>query len=329
LADGAVFGRLARLLVAAVAAPGCASFSAPIDRTLTRGEVTARVEKASARHGNEVRLAVAVERLPPGLKLLRASVGDASGSYCGGVQALMLARSAAPTLGEPLASGERIVLEFPETALPALAGMGPRLDLLVESSKGTRRCLPFELTSSEGRLSWSYDQRFTLGLDIALERYTEQLGAVVSTAFFVPTLGMWVDRFRFEVGAGVGGAACPESRCEVVDSESDTDESTVFPLQAGVQTPIWEYSAFGVGVGARYRAVKLAADTRQGRETYWAHGPVLAPYFAIVPAESPGPNLGGSRLGLLGFEVPLGYVMADGEHTFSFGVNMRSFFTSF
>jgi hypothetical protein len=96
-----------------------------------------------------------------------------------------------------------------------------------------------------------------------------------------------------------------------------------------VQTAIWEAGEWSFGVGARYRVIKLGADTHDGRVSFWSHGPVLAPYVAAVLPVSPQTKFGGSRVGLIGFEVPVGYVMTDdGEHTFSVGVNLRSFFTA-
>lgn len=308
---------------------GCASVRAPVDRTLTRGGVTAHVEEAGARF-KETRVALTVQRVPPGMKLLRASLSASSGAYCEGLQSEKLGRRAGAAADEPLGTNERLVLEFPEKAVDVALGPAPRLDLLVQSARGTMRCLPFPLTAGEEPLDWSSAQHFTLGLDIALEAYTQPIGAVAHTALFFGTLGAWVDRFHFVVAAGIGGAECPKGRCPVDSDNPNFNESTVFPLQAGVQTALWEPSEVSVGLSARYRVVKLVADTLQGRESYWAHGPVLAPYAAIVMPPLGNTGLGGSKQGFLGLEVPVGYTFAaNGDRSLSVGVVVSTFVTAF
>lgn len=313
--------------VLAFAALGCASFSAPIDRTVTRGAVTTRLETASGLNDKEPRVSIVVERVPEGVKLLQASVRTDADTFCDGVQATKLSRSGAPRAADPLRPGERIVFEFHAGALTPLSAPGPRLDLLIESAKGTRRCIPLELTEGRTKLEWDYDQRFTLGGDLGVEAYTTGVGPVSYLAGFVGTFGAWVDRFRFELGAGIGGAGCPADYCEPGDAQGNADESRVFPFHLGVQTPFYETSFLSFGLGARYRIVKLRADTREGEQSFWAHGPLAAPYVAIVTP--PGDNqLGGSRLGMLGVELPVGYAMAEtGEQSVSFGFNLRIFVT--
>jgi hypothetical protein len=314
----------------AAATMGCATVSAPIGRTVTRGEVTARVEKAASRPVRETRVAVVMERVPPGTKLLGAFVATDGEPFCEGAHADMFSRSGAQDQTAPLSNGERVILEFPPAALDTLTSPSPRLDLLVGSAQGTHRCIPLELTDGERALDWEYDQRFTVGVDLSLEGFTNSLGSVTQLATIGLTAGMWIDRVRIDVGVGVGGAGCSDRYCEVEDpEESKIDYTTVFPLHAGVEVPVWEAGEFSFGVGARYRAVKLAADTRVGRESFWAHGPVLAPYLAAVVPVTPY-GLGGSRLGFAGVEVPVGYFMAEnGEHAVSVGFNLRMFFTTF
>lgn len=324
-------GAAALCLAAALTSLGCGSFTAPIRRTVARPGMTARVESASARHTNEVRVAFVVERAAPGLKLLQASVSAGSEQPCSGFVAPLLSRSGAPSVSEPLKTNERIVLEFPSEAMDTLVAEAPRLDLLVESKRGTHRCIPLELAEGRRRLEWGYDQRFTIGLDVSLEGFTNWNAPVSSLVGFVPTFGAWVGRFRLEIGAGIGGAGCTDSFCPIdQEAESKVDYTTVFPLHAGIEAPVFEVGEFSFGVGARYRAVKLAADTYEGRQRFWAHGPVLAPYFAAMTPQWTEAKLGGSRLGLIGLEVPLGYTLAEnGEDAFSIGFNVRSFFTSF
>lgn len=318
------------LVVGATAATlGCATVSAPIGRTVTRGEVTAHVERTSARTVRETRVAVVMQRVPPGVSLLGAFVATDGAPYCAGTHADRFSRSGAADDKAPLSNGERVILEFPPAALDTLTAPSPRLDLLVGSAKGTRRCIPLPLVDGERTLAWEYDQRFTVGVDLSLEGFTHGLAPVTQLATIALTVGMWIDRVRLDVGVGVGGAGCPDDYCKVEDPEaSKIDYKTVVPVHAGVEIPLWEAGEFSVGVGARYRAVKLAADTFAAHESFWAHGPVLAPYVAAVMPATPD-GLGGSRLGFAGFEVPVGYVMAEnGEHAVSAGVNLRMFFTA-
>jgi len=309
---------------------GCSAIRAPVDRTLTRGDVTAHVEEAGVRL-TETRVALSVQRVPPGLKLLKASLSASSAPYCEGIDAEKLGRRAGAGASEPLASNERLVLEFPEKALNVAVGPAPRLDLLVQSAQGTTRCLPFSLTAGEAPLDWTSAQHFTLGLDMALEGYPQRIGSVAHTVLFLGTVGAWVDRFHFVVGAGIGGAECPEDRCHVDEkTDGNFNESTVFPVQAGVQTVLWEPSEWSVGVSARYRVVKLLADAHEGHESYWAHGPALAPYVALVMPPLGNTGLGGSKQAFLGLEVPVGYTFAEnGDHSLSVGIVISTFVTAF
>jgi hypothetical protein len=62
-----------------------------------------------------------------------------------------------------------------------------------------------------------------------------------------------------------------------------------------------------------------------------AHNPMLAPYIAWVPAiPASGSGIGGAREGLLGLEVPVGYVLSDnGDRAVSIGASFRVLFTVF
>ena len=309
---------------------GCTTLQAPVDRTIGRGEFSAHVERAAARQGKEVRLALVLKRVPAGTKLLRAYASGEGWIYCSGPQAAKLSRSAAPTASDPLRSDERVVLEFPAEALDRLVGPAPRVDLLVESARGTHRCMPLELTENDQKLEWDYDQRFTVGLDMAVEGYTNPLGPFSRLVPFEGTLGLWLGRYRLELGAGVGGAGCDEKYCVVEEKDSSIDYKTVYPMHAGVQTALWEKGEYSFGVSARYRAVKLLADTRTGRESAWTHGPLVVPYLGAALPVVKGTSLGGSRGALIGFELPLGFAMAEnGKRSLSIGIGMRSFFTAF
>lgn len=314
-----------------VASAGCATISAPVDRGVKQGGFAARVEAAAVRPNRETRIAVVVETMPTGVKLLEASLSASSREPCGGTPATGFARSAAASPDEPLRPDERIVLEFPDSVSSQLSEPGPRLDLLLESPRGTRRCLPVPLVDGARKLDWQVDQRFTAGLDFSLEGYTDRVGSITQIVAFTVTFGVWLDRYRLEAGVGVGGAACPEDTCPVEDENSDyrVDYSTVVPFHAGAQTPLLEAGEVSFGVGLRYRAVKLVADTYESHEAYWAHGPVIAPYIgAILPGVEKG--WGGSRRALIGAEIPVGYVIAaNGERAVSIGFNLRSFVTAF
>jgi hypothetical protein len=102
-------------------------------------------------------------------------------------------------------------------------------------------------------------------------------------------------------------------------------------LQAGVGRTLYEKGDFAIGANLRYRAMHLVADTREGREEFWTHGPVIAPYGALVEdIEGARHAFGGSREGLLGVEVPVGYAFAEtGERSVTVGVNFRLLFTVF
>jgi len=314
----------------AVAAMGCGTVSTPIARTVTGGGVTAHVEKASSRPLrrplSETRVSVVLQRVPPATKLLGAFVAGDGQPYCDEKHAGTLERSPARDAAAPLSNGERVELAFPAGARSALTGPAPRLDLLVLAADGTQRCIPLALTDGERRLAWAYDQRFTVGADLSLEGFTSSLGSVTQLTTIALTVGMWLDRVRIDVGVGAAGAGCPERYCEV-EGSSKIAYTTVFPVHAGVEVPLWEVGDFSLGLGARYRAVKLGADTHAGRERFWAHGPVLAPYVAAVVPVTPD-GFGGSRLGFGGIELPISYWMTDtGEHAASIGVNLRMFFT--
>lgn len=308
---------------------GCTTLQAPVDRTINRGEFSVHVERAAAREMNEVRVALVLKRVPAGTKLLRAHVSGAGQTYCLGPQATKLSRSAAPAAGDPLRTDERVVLEFEATTLGRFAGPAPRVDLLVQSAKGTHRCIPLELTEGDQKLEWDYDQRFTLGLDMSAEAYTNSLGPISGLIAIEGTLGVWLGRYRLELGGGAAGAGCAKEYCPV-EKDSEVDYKTVYPLRVGVQTALWEKGEYSFGVSARYRAVKLAADTRTGRESTWMHGPIIAPYFGMAMPVVKETGLGGSRGGLLGLELPVGFAIADnGERSLSIGLGIRSFFTVF
>jgi hypothetical protein len=303
--------------------------SANVGRTVTQGSFSTHVERVAARPSKETRMAVVVEEVPSDVKLLEASVSAGAVAPCGGIRATRLARTAATSAEAPLRADERIVLGFPAEAMAPLSEPGARLDLLLESSQGTRRCVPVPLVSQNRKLDWQIDQRFTAGVDLSLEGYPSRIGSIQQLAAFTATFGVWLDRYRLEAGIGLGGAGCPDDTCPVDSADGDMkiDYTTIVPFHAGVQTPIWEGGELSVGLGLRYRAAKLAADTYEGRESTWMHGPVAAPYFAAVSPVDPR-GWGGSRVGLAGLEVPVGYVFAEnGDRAVGIGFNIRMFFT--
>lgn len=320
----------ALLATQALVSVGCVTHSAEVRRTVEVGQLTARIESAGARV-RDVRVAMVTERVPPAVKLLRAWIASGGEPYCSGFEGTRFGRGADRPATEPLREGERLVLEFPGRALTSLVEPEPRVDLLLESEKGTRRCVPLLLTSRGARLAWQTDQDFTAGTDFSIEAYPSRLGPVSALASWMGTFGVWLGEYRVEVGAGIGGAGCPDDSCPVDNPEDmSIDYTTVFPLHAGVHTPLWESSVTSIGIGFRYRAVKLAADTFSGRESFWVHGPVLVPVIGAGAEPIPSTDLGGARSFFVGLELPIGYAFSEtGEQSLSVGLSLRTFFLTF
>jgi hypothetical protein len=285
-------------LVLTVVTAGCTTVSTTLHHRVQRGDFTAYVDRGAARPAADTRLALVIEKIPAGTALLDASIATDPPVYC--------------------------------QVLPKLTGPTSRVDLVLRSARGTIRCLPIPLVQFGESPEWHNDQRFTVGVDLGLEGYPDHVGPVRQIVTIVGTLGVWVDRFRFEAGVGFGGAGCMDEECPVEeDSSTKIEYADVFPFHAGIQTALWEHHEISTGVGLRYRAVKLRADTYEGHESFWAHGPVIAPYVGAVPPFA-GQYWGGARLALASVEVPVGYVIAEnGERAVSIGVNLRLFISAF
>ena len=306
---------------------GCVSYSSEIRREVTRGDLTVAVERARQPTRKTARVDLTVTSIPPDVRLVEATLSHSARSFCGGPRATDFGRAGGRPKDAPLVKGERFSLEF-ETVEP-LEGDAPHLDLLLGTPHGTRRCVSVPLTAPGRHLSWETKERFTVGVDIGIEGFSASLGPVATLVSIPVELGVWFGRYHLEVGAGPAGAGCRDTACPV-DSDKHIDYSTVFPVFAGVRYNAWESGEYAVGVDLRYRAAKLAADTFQGRETYWMQGPVIAPYVAAVMPVSSDGSKGGAREALIGLDVPLGYAFAEnGKHAFSFGVNLALFFTAF
>lgn len=311
-----------------VGSSGCVSLSAPLNRHVEHGALAAQLERAGARPAGETRLSLVLSRVPPGARLIGAALSESPVAFCNEGLAKSIGRDARAE-GDPLRRGDRLTLEFADSALVTLSEPEAHLDLLLVSEAGTERC--FRLPLGAG-VQWSYDQRFTVGLDLSVERFVGESGPVSQIVTVPITLGAWVGATRFELGAGLGGAGCPEEHCDI-DEKANTkiNYSTFWPMHAGVQRALWEGGESSVGLAGRYRVMKLAADTRdEGRFSAWAHGPVIAPYYGLGPPVLGKIGVGGSRTGLLALEIPIGYVFGAGaENVVSLGVNLRVFATSF
>ena len=307
---------------------GCFSHATQIDRHVERGDVRVHVQSARAAPAGDVRLTAVFERVPRNVGLLRATLGSVPVGSCeAGLDAEQLGRSQARTVDAALVPGERITFGFHNPAFPYLLGAEPRLDLLLLTPLGSQRCIPIPL-SEQRELYWEPVERWTFGVGFSLEGFTDRIGAVSQIVTLPLEVGVWLGDYHLELGAGFGGAGCSEDRCEAPSPDQTINYSTIFPIHAGVRRALFEWSELSLGAQLRYRAMQLAADTFQGPERYWIHGPVLSPYIAAVPAVHEGASkVGGSRAALVGLDVPIGYVFAEtGQRALSVGFNLTLFF---
>jgi hypothetical protein len=325
--------RLTWTVIAGLQLSGCASYTTPIARDVTRGNLQIQVERATAvRHESAVRVGLLVHRVPPGVRLLGANLTNSGGIPCEtGASARKLGRQGTLASAEPLRAGERIALEFDFGAIRSLAGSTPYLDLWLETQEREQRCVPIPLTDGTRALKWQVTRPGTLGADLSFEGLTDRLGPVSNVNTAALTLGLWLDEYHAAVGAGIVGAGCPEDACQRPSEDQRIDYSSGFFGYVGVERQLIEKGAFAFGGAVRYRVMQLGADTFEGRQDFWSHGPVIAPLFAVVDdIARENPDIGGAEGGLIGIELPVGYVFAgNGDRSFSIGGNLRLFLPVF
>jgi hypothetical protein len=307
-----------------------------VDQTVQRDRLRVEIEELSipgeSLENRGLQVALQVAESAPNTRLLRAVLSSYADGYClDGAHATRLGRSGQSNGSAPLARGERLVLEFSSGAIDIAAEPNAHLNLLLESPTGTRRCVTLPVGDGRRELEWRYDQRFTVGLDFGIEGFPARLASVDRFIFAPLSLGVWVDRYHLDWFGGIAGSGCPEDSCPVdEEAEEHIAYATSWVLGAGIERSLWERNESSVGVGVRYRVLHLAADTFEGRESFWAHGPVIAPRLGVATPFHERTRIGGARSGLIGFEVPIGYLFADdGERSLSVGFTVRSYFTVF
>jgi hypothetical protein len=275
-------------------------------------------------------MVVSFHHVPRSARLAGAFVTSGDGIPCRGAGAVRLGREAGRGVEEPLTNGETITLGFTEGAMATLASPFPHLDLALVAADGDRRCVSLPITSG-GPVAFTADERVTIGSDVLLEGFTSSLGPVSRLLGVTLQAGYWVGVTHAELGVGLIGAGCTVPTCPPPDKDSRIDYSTSVLYFAGGRRPLYERAEFSFGAALRYRAMHLAADTAVGRQTLWAHGPVIAPYVASVPTVSSlGNGLGGSKEQVLALEVPIGYAFAEnGRRSPVLGVDLSLLFTAF
>jgi hypothetical protein len=324
--------RVAICAVAALTAAGCVTYSAQLDRRLQRGGALVTVDSAIAKRNDQSRVVLTVGGVPEGVKLLEASLSAEDDFPCSS-QAIAdaIGRSSGRGAKEALVAGERISLGFPKGTFGFLTQNMSRLDLLVETPKGAQRCIPIPLREGEAEIEWQARERWTLGLDISLEGFTDRIGSVTQFLTFPFTVGYWLDSTHLEIGGGIASSGCPDSSCEPESEDMRINYTTSYLLLAGLDRPFFETGEFSLGGGFRYRVMYMAADTFGGYESYWMHGPVLTPYIGAVPPIPKGSRgIGGARQALVGLEIPIGLAFSqDEELCLTLGANLRMRFTFF
>lgn len=319
-------------LLAVASSSGCMTYVAQIDRHVTRGDVSVHVQSARADVTGDLRMSVVLERVPPNVRLMNATVVYGSSLCEAGYHARALGRDPLRAVEHALSPRERLTFGFDHGAFEVLAyDDRSHLDLLLSTPLGSPRCIPLPLS----KVDWEPVQRWTIGLGLSLEGFTNSLGAVAKIIAAPLELGVWVDDYHLELGAGIGGAGCPKDRCEPPSEEQLIKYNTIYPLYVGVRRSLVSWSTrllgsaerFGFGGTLRYRAMKLEADTYQGHEQFWMHGPQLIPYFGHLGIVPEGLKKGRGA-SLLALEVPIGYAFAEnGERAVSLGFNVAMFFT--
>jgi hypothetical protein len=308
---------------------GCFSYTARLGPEVRRGDVRVLPVEARTR---ATRLAppsrfdttvwVKVTGVPANVRLREATLASAGAAPCSGPVAARLGREEGRGATAPLVAGETLAFEFALADLGAFAAH-PSLDLLVETPLGAQRCVSVPLSDDRANVAWEPRRRFTVGLDLSLEGLTAEVGSVDRLVTVPISVGVWLGKYQVHVGAGIAGVGCPEPHCATT-ADSKINYATSVPVIAGVRRILYESGELSLGVGLRYRAMRLVADTFEGRTATWMHGPILAPYIgAGTPVRTDGSDLGGAREALVAFELPVGYgVTTDGEHTVSIGVNL-------
>jgi hypothetical protein len=321
-------GRVALLATGAMlpSVAGCVRWTAPVDRDFERGEIVVHVESISGRRMKESHVVLETRQVPNAVTLLQATVTARPQACEAGAYAMRLGRDRASTVEAPLVPGERLTLTFPQGTLNTLGGTPAHLELLVRGPNGKVRCLTLALAES-APLVFEPQERFTFGFAGSIEAFTRHIGPVSQMIVLPAEIGVWLGDVHAHAGGGFAWAGCPDSQCARPSEDQRINYATGFTGFAGADVFLYERGEFGFGASLRYRVLTLNADTREGRVEHWAHGPVLAPYFAVVwpPAT---PSAKGSREGPLGLEIPVGYAFADnGERTVTIGGNLRIFFS--
>jgi hypothetical protein len=301
-----------------------------VGREVQRGDVAVRVDDANLDRRSEAAIGLTVKHVPRGVRLRAASLSGNSRALCSGADALRVGREAGRDANAPLLPGERIGLGFGVFPRSFRPNAWQHVGLLLETELGSLRCVAIPITEGGQPLAFRPRQRYTLGLDVSLEGFTSWLGSVSQLVTVPLEAGVWLGRIHPEVGAGIAGAGCPDSRCNAPSKDQRINYANAIPIFAGARVVAFETGSLSLGASLRYRAVHLAADTFVGRESFWMHGPVLSPYIGAVTPVTNGGEMGGAREALIAFEIPLGYAFAEnGRQTFSAGMNLALLFTAF
>jgi hypothetical protein len=320
---------------------GCVTYVAQIGKE-QRGDVHLVVESAHSKLGHGPwrdpidHVMLRVERVPRGIRLLEARLSSPSAEPCpteasfGEEADVLLPDAPGPVL---LTDGERVRLEArfrrPGAFLTSLDRGGRRLDLQLQTAEGTLQCVPIVIVDAGEELSWSGQERFTVGYQIVIE--TALVSSVRSVINAPIALGVWLAGWHVEAAAGFTVSyGCPRSGCpEPTRSDSLVNYGFGYSLAAGVGRPFYEWEQFSFGANAAYRALRLEADIPDGHETFWMQHAVLVPYFGFA-VERIRPGVGGARNGLWAIEIPVGYgwTRADGRSP-TVGLSMRAQFTVF
>jgi hypothetical protein len=309
---------------------GCVSYSTTIDHEVRRGDLRVNLESAAALRPGDVslreppresRVTLTVEQAPAGVTLLDANLGGGEMPPCPWAGHALIARSGGRAATAPLESHERLTLAFPTGGFEVLQKDSPRLDLLLQTPEEHLRCVSLPASDEGRRLRWEVDQHLTIGARADAEAFTSHLGPVNYLLTFPLTVGFSFGPYRVEGDVGISAAGCPDTRCPRTAPDTNGRTSAVFSFGAGFSRALFESQSWSFGAAVRYRASHLAAETFQGHEQLWMHGPVLAPYIAMV-TETPSGVVGAHGF-LFGFEFPVGYAFAEnGDQTVTVGFSL-------
>lgn len=321
----------------AIAAPlsACAHYAAPVERVVERGDVRLRVrsvslEKLEAVRGErtgEARVVLDIASVPRDTSVVSAWLSTEGKGCWNGAALARLGRSAATNQQAPLQAGERVTLAFPG-GVPEVTGKSPGVALLVRASNGKTRCVAVPLTVEGGTLPIAIQERVTIGLEMGLDGFAPNPGPTFQVISIPATVGIWLGDYHLHIGAGPLGAGCKEPDCAVPSPNENVNYTTGFLGLAGVGRDLLRASSVALHVDLRYRLMTLPSDTHAGRQLVLAQGPTLEPILALgTPPISNLPATGGSRDGMIGIGVPLGYVFSKEGGGLLFGVDLRGFFT--